>query len=224
MTTAPADIHTDRALAEKLAQSLANTVQAITYVVEQHGSYMIQDETDISCYWYNPENGTLIAEAQIVATFTPDPPEGPPIVIIEAPDETPPESRTTAVTLISILIDKTTQRNRICPNCQGAHYGWQCPDIHARLFAPEVPWSDPELGHDLWRMRWRRYAAFLTLIQSVPTQHLVIYAASYQAFVRSVNAQSDLQINDILKVWARMIGKSRNGGPSGAAPAMLRAA
>lgn len=114
-------------------------------------------------------------------------------------------------------------RMHICGNCGGIHHIQHCPELHTALLAPEPTWSDAALGHELWRMRWRRYAAFLTLITSVPPAHLLIYAASYQAFVHSVNAQSDLTINDILKVWTRMIGKGGRG-PSGAAPAMQVAA
>lgn len=58
-----------------------------------------------------------------------------------------------AVSLQSIAIESTLQRNRICANCQGDHITWQCPQIHAILFGPPrcphcgdvLDWSGPGL-------------------------------------------------------------------------------
>jgi hypothetical protein len=159
------------------------------------------------CFQADYENNYENSRAWTVEPLAADPPAPEPNPLGGDEGDTLPSAHPRAVTLTSILIDQASQRNRLCPNCEGAHFGWQCPAIHARLFAPEpAPWSDLDLGRELWRMRWHRYAAFLTLIRSVPTAHLVIYAASYQAFVRSINASTDLQINDILRVWAQMLG------------------
>ena len=58
-------------------------------------------------------------------------------------------------------------------------------------------------------MKWRNYRAFVALLLSVPADHLTVYAASYQAFVRSHAPESDLTINDVLRAWAREMGGER---------------
>lgn len=124
-----------------------------------------------------------------------------------------------AVTLQSLLIDQTM---RLCLNCGGEHRTWQCPQVARKLFAPakrEV-WKDVALGRELARMRWLDFKAFVTLLMSVSTDDLIVYAASYQAFIRSYNPQSDMTINDVLQAWNRAMRDNR--GP--AAPALRLAA
>ena len=96
-------------------------------------------------------------------------------------------------------------RIKRCVNCDGPHFTWQCSEIAARLFAPPQPEprKDVALGRELCRMKWRNFRAFVALLLSVPTEHLVIYAASYQAFIREYRPDSDLTINDVLQAWAR---------------------
>lgn len=155
--------------------------------------------------------------------LTADPPadEGPPIVIVEAPDETPPESivRSLAFTRQSLQIEATMQR---CHNCGENHRTWQCPAIRQALFEPktptERPWYDVELGRELCRMKWHNFRGFVALLLSVPTEHLVIYAASYQAFIRTHNDQTTLTINQILQAWANDMRRGGDRGP--AAPAL----
>jgi hypothetical protein len=116
----------------------------------------------------------------------------------------------------------------VCGNCQGIHHIQHCPEIHARLAAEPVsltdrPWYDVTLGRELCRMKWRNFQAFVALLLSVPTEHLVIYAASYQAFIRSHNTGSTVTITGILRVWTADMARGGDRGP--AAPAMqLRAA
>jgi hypothetical protein len=88
-----------------------------------------------------------------------------------------------AVTRQSLAIEA---RLAVCGNCQGIHHIQHCPEIHARLAAEPVsltdrPWYDVTLGRELCRMKWRNFQAFVALLLSVPTEHLVIYAASYQS-------------------------------------------
>lgn len=174
---------------QKLAQALANTLQTPISIVRQNGAYLLQDDEDLSIYFAD------VNPAQIVATFQPEPPH--------------------AVTLSSILIDQALQRNRLCPNCGGAHWGWQCPEIAAKLFAPAKPepWKDIALGRELCRMRWRDFKAFVALLLSVPTEHLPIYANSYVAFMQSYGS-TDLTINDVLKVWGRIMSDDGSRGPA----------
>jgi hypothetical protein len=169
------------------AQNLATNTGVPTYVVEQHGHYLIQDDQDLDCYG---------GRADIVATYRPEQPR--------------------AVTLTSIVIDQAAQRNRICPNCQGAHYGWQCPEIVARLFAPETDtsWKDIALGRELCRMKWKNFRAFVALLLSIPAEHLIIYAASYQAFVRSCRPDSDMTINQVLEAWSKDMRRGSDRGPA----------
>jgi hypothetical protein len=184
-----------------------------------------------------------------------DPPEGPPIVIVEAPDTTPPESAfpicaachtgenppsailsnicvacanakyfglanrleaaQLAFTRQSIAIES---RLNVCPNCQGVHHVQKCPELKQALLAPEVSWKDVALGRELCRMRWKNFRAFVALLMSVPTEHLVIYAESYIALLRDYNAQCDVTITDVLGSWMRMISDAGDRGP--AAPAL----
>jgi hypothetical protein len=51
-----------RTAAERLAQSLANITRVPTYVIEQNGRHLIQDDADIDCYG---------GRADVVATFQP---------------------------------------------------------------------------------------------------------------------------------------------------------
>lgn len=151
-----------------------------------------------------------------------DPPAPePPVILDEAPTPEPPESaHPRAVTRESIQIDA---RLSVCANCQGIHRTQACPEIKQALFAPEMPadrlWVDIALGCELCRMRWHNFRAFAALLLSIPAEHLVIYAASYQAFVRSHAPESDMTINQVLQSWTRDM---RRGGDNG--PAALRMA
>lgn len=131
-------------------------------------------------------------------------------------------ARARAVTRESIQIES---RIAVCPNCQGIHHIQKCPELTSALFAPEPaerPWYDVALGRELCRMKWRNFRAFVALLQSVPTQHLVIYAESYIAFMRDYNAKTDLTTKDVLGVWMRIIADEGDRGP--AAPALRLAA
>ena len=67
-----------------------------------------------------------------------------------------------------------------------------------------APWSDPALGRELCRMKWRDFRGFVALLREVRDHgHLVTYAASYQAFIRSHRPDSDLTITQVLTAWAR---------------------
>lgn len=96
-----------------------------------------------------------------------------------------------------------------CTYCDGAHYGWQCPEIARALFAPAepAPWHDADLGRELCRMRWQRFEAFCTLLRSMPHEHMISYAASYQAFIRSYQPDSDLTISQVLAAWKKAIDR-----------------
>ena len=134
-----------------------------------------------------------------------DPPDEPNPLGDEEGASTPPDRPRACYTLTDILIAQAIDRNRLCPNCEGAHWGWQCPEIAARPFRPAEPepWKDIALGRELCRMKWRNFRAFVALLLSVPAERLVIYAASYQAFIREYRPDSDLTINDVLRAWAR---------------------
>ena len=120
----------------------------------------------------------------------------------EPPEWSTPPDRPRAQTLQSQAIDARIKR---CTNCDGAHFSWQCPEIAHALFAPEpAPWSDPDLGRELCRMKWRDFRAFVALLREVRDHgHLVTYAASYQAFIRANRPDSDVTINQVLTAWAR---------------------
>jgi hypothetical protein len=66
-----------RAVAERLAQSLANITRVPTHVVAQNGAYLVQDEADLDCYG---------GRAAIVASFQPEPPRAVTVqsIIIES--------------------------------------------------------------------------------------------------------------------------------------------
>lgn len=118
---------TDLASAQIAAQHLANVIQSPAYVVGLNNSYLVQDDLDLACY------GGIGA---IVATYQPQaddvPTDNPDI------DSTPgtygPE-QARAYTLIGGQIEQTMQRNRLCLNCGGAHYGWQCPQVRDLVLA-----------------------------------------------------------------------------------------
>jgi hypothetical protein len=127
--------------------------------------------------------------------------------------------RPLAFTRQSIAIEATMRR---CHHCGADHRTWQCPEIRQRLMA-EQSWKDIALGRELCRMRWRDFRAFVALLMSIPTAHLVIYAESYIAFLRSYNAASMVTTREVLGVWMRIIADEGDRGP--AAPAVqLRAA
>jgi hypothetical protein len=131
-------------------------------------------------------------------------------------DKTPPD-RPRAVTAQSLLIEA---KLITCSYCQGIHHIQQCPQLRAQLFAPDVaPWHDIALGRELCRMRWKNFRAFVALLLSVPAAHLIIYAASYQAFIREYRPDSDMTITQVLTAWANDM---RRGGDRG--PALERAA
>lgn len=177
---------TDRATAERLAEALARTIQMPTYVIEQDGRYMIQDDADLDCYFANTD------PPRIVYVYAPDRHADPP-----APEPNP---------LGDSEGDSTP---RACPNCAGAHYGWQCPEVARALFAPE-PWADPGLGRELCRMRWRDFPRFVALLRSVQAEgHLDSYAASYQAFIRDYAPDSTLAISQIVQTWTRAMHSDR---------------
>lgn len=226
------------------AQCLANRLQTPAYVVAQHGHFLIQDDADLEVYGgradvvatYQPE----VADQPPVIAF----PRCPACLTCEYPlSSLIPDlcivcsnarffglhdrfaasriaaQQPRAVTRASMAIDQAAQRNRICANCQGAHFTWQCPEVARRLFADDTSWKDIALGRELCRMKWKNFKAFVALLLSVPAEHLIIYAASYQAFVRSCRPESDMTINQVLEAWARDM---RRGGDRG--PAALSAA
>ena len=120
----------------------------------------------------------------------------------EYPNPTPggPPPPEFAQTLQSQAIES---RIATCANCQGIHRTQECSEIRAHLFAP-APWSDPALGRELCRMKWRDFKGFVALLREVHAHgHLVVYAASYQAFIRSNRPDSDLTITQVLTAWAR---------------------
>ena len=110
-------------------------------------------------------------------------------------------------------------RLTVCGYCAGVHHVQKCPELTARLFAPALEWSDPDLGRELCRMRWQRYKAFVALLLSVPSAHLVIYAASYQAFIRSHAPDSDMTISQVLEAWAKDMRRGGDRGPKALAEA-----
>jgi len=97
----------------------------------------------------------------------------------------------------------------VCHNCGADHITWQCPEIRQALFAPDLEpaWKDVALGRELCRMRWRDFSGFVALLSSLTTnEHLVMYAESYVAFIRSYNVASDLTAAQVLETWHRLIG------------------
>lgn len=60
--------------AQKLAQAMANTMRVPTYVVEQDGAYLVQDEDDLSVYFAS------IDPARIVGSYLPLTIEPTPII------------------------------------------------------------------------------------------------------------------------------------------------
>lgn len=100
-----------------------------------------------------------------------------------------------------------------CGYCQGMHHIQRCPEIAVRLFA-EPDWKDVALGRELCRMRWRDFRSFVALLLSVPAEHLIIYAASYQAFIRSYNDQSTVTITEIVQSWTRDMQRGGDRGPA----------
>ena len=171
----------DRPRAMRLAQALANTIQSPVYVVNQGDRYLIQDDDDLRVYCASTD------PAAIVARFQPAPPR--------------------AQTLQSIQIEQTMRR---CHNCGADHRTWQCPAIAQRLFVSDAtPWADADLGRELCRMKWRNFTGFVTLLLSVPPAHVLSYAASYQAFIRTYRPDSDLTINDVLRVWTNDMRRAR---------------
>jgi hypothetical protein len=160
------------------------------------------------------DDGEAVNWNSIVAA-DPPPPEPNPLGDEEG-DSTPPD-RPRAVTAQSLLIEA---KMATCSYCQGIHHIQQCPELRARLFAPDVaPWHDIALGRELCRMKWKNFRAFVALLLSVPAAHLIIYAASYQAFIREYRPDSDMTINQVLTAWANDM---RRGGDRG--PALERAA
>jgi hypothetical protein len=120
--------------------------------------------------------------------------------------------RPRAVSLQSIAIDARIKR---CANCDGAHFTWACPEIASALFAPDVaPWHDIALGRELCRMKWKNFRAFVALLLSVPSAHLIIYAASYQAFIREYRPDSDMTITQVLTAWANDMRRDGDRGPA----------
>ena len=101
---------------------------------------------------------------------------------------------------------QVAQRNRLCPNCQGAHFGWQCPEVARALFAPPATdWKDVDLGRELCRMRWKDFPRFVTLLRTVgQAGHLRAYAASYVAYIETYGPAS-LTIPQVLTVWGRIM-------------------
>jgi hypothetical protein len=207
-----APVLTDLASAQRLAQARANTIKAPTYVVEQNNHYLIHDDADLDCY----DAG---AEPSIVGTYQPvasDPP------VDDGPDDNWGGFRSPLAQTLQGLLD--TQARRQCLNCGSDHRTWQCPEVARRLFAPDAPapWHDRALGKELHWMRWHRYRGFVTLLLCIPAEHLIVYAASYQAYVRDVAPDSTMTINDVLRAWGRMM--ARDGGRGPAAPALVQQA
>lgn len=92
-----------------------------------------------------------------------------------------------------------------CKNCAGIHHTQKCPEIAARLHAPE-PWKDIALGRELCRMRWVNFSGFVTLLREVRGHgHLTTYAASYQAYIRDYSPDSTMSLDDVLAAWWRMM-------------------
>jgi hypothetical protein len=101
--------------------------------------------------------------------------------------------------------------HKTCPNCGGAHYGWQCSEIRAALFAPDppaAPWADVALGRELCRMRWKDHDYFVTILAALTPAALLSYAASYQAFVRSHAPDSTLTITEVVQAWTRAMQRA----------------
>lgn len=99
-----------------------------------------------------------------------------------------------------------------CGYCQGIHHVQSCPELRAS----DADWRIA-LGRELCRMKWRDFKAFVALLLSVPTEHLVIYAASYQAFIRSYRPDSALTINEVLAVWTRDMQRGQSARALGEA-------
>lgn len=188
-----ADIHTDRALAEKLAQSLANTTRVPTHVVQQGTSYLIQDDDDLDVYFA----GT--GSTAIVATFQLD--DDPAPGIENEPPEPPvwPGPNGRAVTLQSIQIDGVIQRNRICknPDCQGPHYTWQCPQIGDQLLAI---YDTAELAQ-LWATSRTLLAAKLARLTRA---QLHTQAIAFAAWL-DTRTHSGLSAASVLHIWETFI-------------------
>lgn len=89
---------------------------------------------DCAAWQADPNGNPLCPDHYGVLQEFADPPGENPLGDSEG-DPTPPD-RPRAVTLTSIAIESTLQRNRICANCQGPHITWQCPQIAIVLFAP----------------------------------------------------------------------------------------
>lgn len=105
----------------------------------------------------------------------------------------------------------------ICPNCQGEHSIQACPEIRQAVAAPIKRIA---LGRALCRLRWSDYRMFVTLLSSLPSSQLGMYAESYVAYIQAHTAASDLTAAHVLKVWAGLIDPGK--GP--AAPALRLAA
>jgi hypothetical protein len=195
-------IHGDCATAEELdgGQPNALLISSLTQAAIALGLDTSADDEPA-------DDGKAVNWNSIVAA---DPP-GPNPEDDSEGDKTPPD-RPRAQTLQSIAIDARIKR---CTNCDGAHFTWACPEIASALFAPDVaPWHDIALGRELCRMRWKNFRAFVALLLSVPSAHLIIYAASYQAFIREYRPDSDMTITQVLTAWANDMRRDGDRGPA----------
>ncbi len=99
-----------------------------------------------------------------------------------------------------------------CGYCTGIHHVQRCPELYSHLHASDAEWR-LFVGRELCRMKWNNFRAFVALLLNASTDLLVMYAASYQAFIRSYAPDSTLTINAILQVWTRDMQRGGDDGP-----------
>lgn len=146
-----------------------------------------------------------LANTTKVPTYRPvanDPPGEPNPLGDEEGDSEPPD-RARAVTLTSIAIDQTLQRNRICadPDCQGPHYTWQCPAIHTRLFASDTPLYDTNELAQLWATSRTLLAAKLAMLTRA---QLHMQAVAFAAWL-DTRTHAGLNAASVLHIWETFI-------------------
>lgn len=224
------------------AQHLANVIQAPTYVVERDGRCYVQDTEDLGAYWYS--HGGLRAGSRIIASCMPARPAPAPLpVCIACNDSLFPESPRIPHTCIacanaqyagftnrfaaarvaqsmrSLGISATLLRNRICKNCQGAHYGWQCPEIRAELFSDDA--AACVYDNDEMVRLWASSRALLVIkLRRLTRPQLTAQAVAFAAWLNE-RTHTNLSAASVLHIWETMIAEYGDGP---AAPALRMAA
>lgn len=113
-----------------------------------------------------------------------------------------------AITRQSEAIEQTMQRNRICPTCQDAHYGWQCPDIGDVLSGVAV-YDTTEMAR-LWAASRTLLAAKLARLTG---PQLACQAIDFAAWLNE-RTRANLPALSVLRIWEQFIA---DGGDRGSA-------